>query len=221
MATTMPFKAVLFDLDGTLINSLEAIGDAVNRTLAKEGFPVHELDAYRFFVGDGFRMLISRALPEGRRTPENITRCLEMFKVDYEKNWRRKSRLYPQIPQMLDALVDRGVKLAILSNKAHDFTKAHVRALLSSWPFHAVLGLREGMPPKPDPAGALEIARRLRVPPSQVLFLGDSAVDMKTAVAARMFPAGAGWGFRPAQELQEAGCRAWIQHPMALLELLG
>ena len=217
----MLFKGIVFDLDGTLLNTLEDIGDAVNRILVGQGFPAHGIDAYRFFVGDGFLNLISRALPESERKAETINQCVEIFRVDYGQNFCRKTKLYPGITEMLDALVDRSLKLAVFSNKAHDLTEKLVTQLLRHWTFHAILGQRQGTPPKPEPEGALEIARNLELAPSDFLYLGDSAVDMKTAIAAGMFPVGACWGFRPAEELQEGGCKTLLNKPMEILDLLG
>jgi len=217
----MGFKGIVFDLDGTLLDTLQDIGDAANRTLKARGFPMHAPDAYRFFVGDGFLKLITRALPETERKTETIDRCLALFRADYATNWNRKTRPYPGIPDLLDALSRKAFKMAVLSNKAHDFTVQMVAALLPRWTFHRVLGLRGGVPAKPDPFGADEIARDLELKPSEMIYLGDSGVDMKTAVAARMFPAGALWGFRPARELEESGAQILLQAPMELLTLLG
>lgn len=216
----MRFKGVVFDLDGTLLDTLEDIGDAVNRTLAAQGFPVHDMDAYRFFVGDGFRMLIARALPESKRSEDVIDRCMQIFQEDYGRNWNQKTRPYEKVPEMLAALARRPLKLAVLSNKAHEFTEKMAAALLPRGTFHVVWGHRPGIPRKPHPRGALEIARILDVQPSECLFLGDSGVDMQTARVAGMFPVGAGWGFRPAKELYQNGCRVLITDPMAIMEIL-
>jgi phosphoglycolate phosphatase len=216
----MGFNAIIFDLDGTLLDTLEDLSDAVNRTLAGQGFPVHEINAYRFFVGDGIIKLISRALPESERTAETIHQCVEIFRTNYGQNWNRKTKPYPGIPDMLDTVVNRGLKLAVLSNKVHEFTEKLVMRLLPEWSFHAILGQKQNVPPKPDPVGALEIVRHLDLVPADFLYLGDSAVDMKTAVAAGMFPVGACWGFRTAEELQKSGCQALVYNPMELLNLL-
>jgi phosphoglycolate phosphatase len=121
---------------------------------------------------------------------------------------------------LLDSLTTREIKMAVLTNKPHEFAKMCVEDLLPNWPFEVVIGQRENVPPKPDPAGALEVAERLKILPSKFLYLGDSAVDMKTAVAASMFPVGAGWGFRSAEELRKNGCRVLINRPMEVLDLL-
>jgi phosphoglycolate phosphatase len=215
-----PYKALIFDLDGTLLDSLEDVGNAMNRVLASRGFPTHELEAYRYFIGDGTLMLITRALPDRNRNNETIRTCIEAFREDYGRTWKVKTKPYDGVAEMLDALVARGVKMAVLSNKADDFTRLSVRELLSHWTFDVVLGQRKGIPPKPDPTSALEVSHLLNVAPRDFLYLGDSAVDMKTAIASGMFGVGALWGFRSAAELRENGARILIQHPAEILDLL-
>jgi phosphoglycolate phosphatase len=216
----MSAKAVLFDLDGTLLNTLDDLADAVNRVLRAKGFPTHSQDAYRYFVGNGSLMLVTRALPENRRDHQMVLSCLEAFLRDYGQNWMVKTKPYDGVPAMLDALTGRGLKLAILSNKKDDITKKTVRELLSRWSFDAVIGQRDEVPAKPDPAAALEITERFHLAAGEFIYVGDSAVDMKTAVAAGMFPVGALWGFRTSEELLAGGARALISRPMDLLDVL-
>ncbi len=216
----MVLRGIIFDLDGTLLDTLEDIGDAMNRTLVGQGFPAHQIDSYRFFVGDGFTKLISRALPEKERKDETIRRCVEVFRADYGQNFRRKTRPYPGIVDLIEVLFKGPLKLAVFSNKAHDITEKLVTQLLPRRAFHVIWGQRSGTPLKPDPAGALDIARNLGLTPSDFVYLGDSAVDMKTAVAAGMLPVGASWGFRPNEELHESGCKILLNKPMELLDLL-
>lgn len=217
----MRVKAVLFDLDGTLLDTLEDIANSANSALIRHGLPQNEVDAYRYFVGDGVAKLISRALPDGKRDSDIIADCVKAFREDYSRNWNVKTRPYEGVPELLHALAAEHIKMAILSNKPDDFTKRCVTELLPNHDFEMILGQRHGIPMKPDPAGALQIADRLGIMPSQFLYLGDSAIDMKTAVRADMFPVGALWGFRPLEELQEHGAQAVIEHPMDLLGLLG
>jgi phosphoglycolate phosphatase len=214
------FSAVVFDLDGTLLDTLADLGDAVNRVLADHGFPAHPMDAYRYFVGDGSAVLMKRALPESARDSDMYRECLAAFMADYDRSWKVKTRLYDGISEMLDRLTAVGIDMAILSNKSHGFTVNCVRDLLSKWQFKAVFGLREDVPRKPDPAGALEISRLLGTEPDRMLYLGDTATDMQTAVSAGMFPAGALWGFRTGEELLKSGARALIQKPQELLHLI-
>ncbi len=216
----MRYKAVLFDLDGTLLDTLEDLGNAVNRVLARKGFPTHELDSYRYSVGDGAAMLVKRALPKEKRTDNIVHSCLEAFLEDYGQNWNVKTKPYDGIPAMLDALTSREIKMTVLSNKPHEFTKRCVEHLLPNWNFDVVFGKRDVVPGKPDPTGALEIAECLNIPPSEFLYLGDTAVDMKTSTAAGMFPVGALWGFRPAKELQDNGAQVLIARPLEILNLL-
>jgi phosphoglycolate phosphatase len=216
----MPYKAILFDLDGTLLDTLKDIGASVNRVLEGKGFPTHELNVYRYFVGDGSVVLINRALPEEKRNDDVIRACLTEFLEDYGRNMNVKTKPYEGIPEMLDALNDRGLKMAVLSNKPHELTKQCVTELLSNWNFDVVLGQRNGVPPKPDPAGALEVAKRLNIPPADFLYIGDSGVDMKTAVASGMFPVGVLWGFRSMGELKDNGSLALVARPSEILSLL-
>jgi len=216
----MQFKAILFDLDGTLLDTLEDLGNSVNRVLAEKEFPTHDLDLYRYFVGDGALMLITRALPKQNRKNDVIQACVDAFQQDYSQNWKVKTRLYDGIAEMLDELVTRNLKLAVLSNKPHRFTKQSVDKLLSNWRFEIVLGQRDAVPRKPSPEGALEIAEHLSIKPENILYLGDSAVDMQTAVAAGMFPVGVLWGFRSAKELNDSGAKALLERPLEVLSFL-
>jgi len=215
----MTYKAVIFDLDGTLLDTLEDLGNAGNRVLTARGFPTHKIDAYRYFIGDGATTLITRALPEEKRSDEIISTCLEEYRQDYSRNWNVNTKPYDGVAEMLDTLVTHGFKLAILSNKPHEFTKLCVSGLLSNWTFDAVFGQREAIPRKPDPAGALKIAKELKIPPSDFLYLGDTAIDMKTAIAANMFPVGALWGFRSAEELQKSGAQVLLKRPMDIMNI--
>ncbi len=215
----MTHKAVIFDLDGTLLDSLQDLAEAANRSLADCGFPTHPLEAYRYFVGDGLQTLIRRILPEDARTERNMEQVQERFRQDYGRNWNVRSRLYRGIGEMLDHLATNGVAMNILSNKPHDFTGACVRHYLATWPFVQVLGNRPGIARKPDPAGALEIAASLEMEPEEIVFLGDTATDMETASRAGMYPVGALWGFRTADELRKSGAGLLIDRPAQLLDL--
>lgn len=215
----MDFKAVIFDLDGTLLDTLEDIADAMNSVLGKHGCPLHETDAYRHFVGDGVYRLVERVLPEVKRDDETVAEFVEAYREAYGKNWNSKTRPYAGIPEMLEDLAARRLKLAVLSNKPDEFANRCVNEFLSRWSFHKVLGYREEIPQKPDPAGAFKIAESLHIQPGKILYLGDTSVDMKTAVAAGMYPVGALWGFRSFEELLGAGARKLIEKPQELLTL--
>ena len=216
----MTYRAIIFDLDGTLLNTLEDIGDATNHVLSERGFPIHDTDAYRSFIGDGAGVLIKRALPPGARDKETIRSCLDAFLKYYGAHWDVKTRPYDGIRDMLSALTARQIKMAVLSNKPDSFTRKMTKALLPDWPLDPVIGQRDGVPLKPDPAVALDVAGQLGIPPVEFIFVGDSAIDMKTAIAAGMHPVGALWGFGTVEELRDNGARALIENPLDLIENL-
>lgn len=215
-----PPRAIVFDLDGTLLNTLEDLCNAVNRVLRTHGFPLHPVDAYRYFVGDGVRVLFERALPEAHRDEETLRTCIAEFREDYAVHWNVATRPYQGIAELLDGLTARGIPMAVLSNKPHDTTVKCITGLLGAWRFHPVFGQREGIPKKPDPAGALEIAQVLALRPETFLYVGDTGTDMLTAAAAGMQPVGALWGFRPERELREHGARVCVPAPPDILTLL-
>jgi len=212
-------RAVLFDLDGTLLDTLEDIADSTNAALVSMGFPVHEVQDFRTLVGDGMDTLVRKALPEARRDTATMAECTSRLRSEYSARWAAKTKPFEGIPELLDGLQARGLSLAILSNKPDDFTQLMTDELLGAWRFAAVEGAREGVSKKPDPTAALSIARRLGEIASSIMYVGDSGTDMRTALAAGMLPAGALWGFRP-WELQAAGAKILLQHPLDLLDHL-
>lgn len=212
------YAAALFDLDGTLVDSLADIGGAVNHALASHGLPVHPIEAYRSFVGEGVRRLVERALPVGQL--ELATTVLVAYRRHYAEHLLVHTAPFPGIAALLDALVARGLRLAVLSNKPDDATRTIVRALFSRWSPEPVHGERPGVPRKPDPTAALEIAGALGVEPERCLFIGDSGIDMRTARNAGMLPVGVLWGLRSAEELTRSGAHALIAHPLELLGLI-
>jgi phosphoglycolate phosphatase len=216
----MRFDAVLFDLDGTLLDTLHDLAQAGNFVLAKHGFPIHDVDAYRYFVGDGVLKLFGRALPPQARDEVTVARCAGDFRDAYARCWHLNTRPYPGVSELLQALTARQVKLAVLSNKPDDFTQRCVREKLRGFDFRVVFGQRSGVALKPDPAGALEIRDRLGVPAHRIIYVGDSGADMETAKAAGMLPLGALWGFRTIEELQLHGAQGVLQQPLDLLRYL-
>jgi phosphoglycolate phosphatase len=189
------YRGVLFDLDGT-------------------GHPV---EAYRYFVGDGTEILARRVLPPECRDERTTARCAAEFLAEYGRRWNNHTRPYPGIPGLLDGLAGRGIRMAILSNKKHELTELTVARLLPAWRFDAVAGARPDVPTKPDPTAAIRIAAGLRLPPREILYLGDTNTDMQTAVGAGMHPVGALWGFRTEEELRSSGARTVISRPQDLL----
>ena len=214
------FRGVLFDLDGTLLDTLQDLGDSVNRVLAANNFPTHAMEAYRYFVGEGARTLIERALPETNRDAATIEAVLADYRRDYAVHWRDSTKPYNGIMDALVEMEKRGLALGVLSNKPHAMTLKCIEGFLPAVPFKAILGQRDDVAKKPDPAGAHEAARLMGVDLGEILYVGDTGVDMETARAAGMFALGVTWGFRPESELQENGADAIIHHPRQLLDHL-
>ena len=210
-------SGALFDLDGTLLDTLEDLADSTNRCLATLGLPGHPVEAYRYFVGDGIAALSRRALPAERRDPATIEALQELFNRDYHGHWADKTRPYEGIAGVLDALSARRVPMAILSNKPHSFTVDMVGHFFAAWSFSAVFGARDSHPRKPDPAAALAISAKMGLAPAQMLYAGDTRIDMDTARNAGMFAVGVLWGFRPRAELVESGAQALVSRPAELL----
>lgn len=215
----MPYRAVIFDLDGTLLDTLEDLADSMNAVLASMGLPTHPVAAYKYFVGDGVVELARRALPPGRRDPKVVKSAVAGMRQEYGRRWDRKTRPYDGIPELLDALAARGVAMTVLSNKPHDFTRLCVTTFLGKWRFDAVQGVDENVLKKPDPSGALAVATKLGIPPAEFIYLGDTNTDMQTAVAAGMFPVGALWGFRTGDELLASGATMLVEKPADVLNI--
>lgn len=196
------YKLVIFDLDGTLVNSLEDLGNACNSALERFGYPTHPMDSFRYFVGDGVPMLIRRALPESERSEENIARVKAVFDEIYGRNYNVCTRPYDGITELLDKLKAEGILIAVASNKPDNFTQTIVTSMFGDT-FSYVSGKKEGFEKKPDPQIALHIMEKLGVSPKDVLFAGDSYVDMQTAHNAGCDCIGCVWGFRTLQELTD------------------
>jgi phosphoglycolate phosphatase len=213
-------KAVLFDLDGTLLDTLADIAGCTNLVRAELGLPPHPQDAYRHFVGDGLSELLVRAFPARALRGPGLRARARRFEELYAEHGMDETRPYPGVARMLDGVVRRGLPMAVVSNKPQNFTQACVDKLLPRWRFEAVRGARPQVPLKPDPAGPLAAARAMGVAPREVLYLGDTGVDMKAARNAGMFPVGALWGFRDADELTRSGAQLLIRRPGELLARL-
>ncbi|HEX5745232.1 MAG TPA: HAD family hydrolase [Archangium sp.] len=211
-------RAALFDLDGTLLDSLHDIGAAMNHALVTHGLPVHPLADYRRFVGEGVRVLVARAVPPGHEDIHEAV--MAAYKAFYAEHLLDHTRPYPGVREVLARLRGEGVKLAVLSNKPDAATRQLVAALLPDVRFGAIYGERVGVPRKPDPTSALGIASELGVAPGDCAFIGDTAVDMETARAAGMYSVGVTWGFRGVEELQAHGARALAHSADELLQAL-
>ncbi len=218
---TMTIKAVIFDLDGTLLDSLEDIADSIDKMLLGRGYPVcGDPEIFRQMIGDGMDHLVARALPEEARTPEIIAAGVEEYRAHYEELWRNKTRIYDGIGEMLDALEAQGLKLAVISNKAHRFVIPMCHHFFGSQRFLGILGQRPEVERKPDAAGGLEMAAQLGVDPAECAYIGDSGVDMAFAKNCGMLGIGVRWGFRTEAELLAHGACHLISHPAELLPLL-
>ena len=216
----LKYKAVLFDLDGTLLDTLDDLANSMNAVLARRGFKTHDRELYRYFVGNGMEKLVRRTLPAAYSGEGIVRDALLEVSAEYENRWCDCTRPYEGVHEMLDALTAKGLRLAVLSNKPDGFTKKIIDHFFGGIRFDAVFGARDGVPKKPDPAAALEIAALMGIPPADFLYLGDTDVDMKTALAAGMHPIGALWGFREEEELRRGGAEKLISCPSELLHLL-
>jgi phosphoglycolate phosphatase len=212
-------KGLIFDLDGTLANTLEDLTDSMNRVLSREGFPTHRREAYRYFVGAGVRNLVKRSLPEDQRGDAIVDRCFDLMMADYRENCFVKTHLYDGIAETIDGLRTRGIKLAVFSNKLDELTQRFVEVLIGAEKFEMIIGAQHSIPIKPDPTGALLISKRLGIPPHSMGYIGDTSTDMITANDAGMFAIGALWGFRTKEELIESGAKKLLSHPLELLDL--
>ncbi|MDE5833695.1 MAG: HAD family hydrolase [Desulfovibrio sp.] len=209
-------KGLIFDLDGTLLNTLGDIGKACNHTLAKNGYPVHEIPAYRKMVGSGFEKLIERAL--GFR-PENLAALVGETRSYYREHMTEDTAPYPEMTEALITLRDKGVKLAVLSNKPDELSKILIAKYFPEIKFEAVVGAIEDIPLKPDPSSLEKLLAQMNLPRDEAAYCGDSDVDMLTAKNAGVAGIGAGWGFRGADELVRAGAARVCTSPRELLLL--
>ncbi len=212
-------KAILFDLDGTLLDTIEDIQSAANAALEPEGFAPIAYEETRSRVGWGLRRLVEQSVPPGT-DDEVVERAFRELVRVYQAEPTAKSRVYDGIPELLDALTALEMPMAILSNKTHSITEIVVSELFGRWPFAVVHGAKEGIPRKPDPRSALSISEELGLPPNHITFVGDTGVDMQTAKGAGMFPVGVSWGFRSRDELASSGAGAIVDSPDELLALV-
>lgn len=218
---TNPIHAIIFDLDGTLLNTITDIANCANTVLERWTHPVHPVNRYAELVGDGLANLARKVLPLEHVEDETVTRFIEEYRVQYKDRWNETSTWYPGIPELLQELSNRELPMAILSNKRDDFTKVCVSSFFPDVGFQQVRGERAGIPIKPNPQSALEIAESLNVKPENCLFVGDSEIDIETGIRAGMTSVGVLWGFRPRDILEEAGANVLVSRPEEILRLLG
>ena len=201
----MRFQAALFDLDGTLLDTVDDLADSTNAALTEAGFPTHPNKAYKFFVGNGINKLIERALPENEKSEENITRVKNSFRTYYDEHNTDYTIPYEGINELLITLQSKGCMLAVASNKYQAATENLIRFSFPDISFAAIFGQRENVPVKPDPAIVNDILKITDISPEETIYIGDSGVDMQTASNSGIFSIGVTWGFRPRAELETAG----------------
>ena len=214
-----PRQAVLFDLDGTLLDSLGDLAESMNTVLREDGLPTHDLDDFRYFIGDGVVQLVRRSLPAHLHEEATTMEYLDRYRAEYAQRWHL-SKPFPGIPDLLDALQASGTALGVVSNKPDNFTQQCVETLFSKWSWDGIAGQLDHVPSKPDPAGAIAMAEKLGLRAEDCWFVGDSDVDMQTGVNAGMHVVGVSWGFRPVTELRESGAQHILGQPAELLDLL-
>jgi len=215
----MDYKAVIFDLDGTLVNSIQDLGDAMNSVLQNRNYPTHSYDTYKLLVGSGIRTLVHRALPDSNPNENEVDDCLSEMMRFYSDICTTKTRPYDGILELLDILNSRNLKLNILSNKDETLTKHVADTILPKY-FHQVLGLTTEALKKPNPAKALNICDNLDIKPEEVIFVGDTNIDIQTGKNANMLAVGVSWGFRDKKELVNEGADIILENPLDLLEIL-
>lgn len=215
----MNYKAAVFDLDGTLVNSLDDLADSANATLRAHSFPVHEVEAYRYFVGDGTRKLMERILPQENASDTIfVEQFMSEYKDCYARNLLQKTKPYDGIMEMLEELRRRGIPMAVCTNKHQSAAEMIVKTLFQHGIFQEIIGDQEGLPRKPDPQKVLRIMRDFGVTGEQTAYFGDTDVDMDTARNAGAFAVGVLWGFRAREELVAHGADILLTHPMELFE---
>lgn len=213
-------RLVIFDLDGTLLNTIADLANSTNHALNQLGYPTHEPEEYNFMVGNGINKLFERALPEGEKTEENVLRVRREFIPYYDQHNADESRPYPGIPELLERLQAKGIQMAVASNKYQAATEKLIAHYFPNIKFIAVFGQRDGVNVKPDPAIVEDILRISGTPKQEVLYVGDSGVDMQTARNAGVTACGVTWGFRPLAELESFNPRYIIEVPQLISDLI-
>lgn len=213
-------KLVIFDLDGTLLNTISDLAAATNQALRFYNYSTHSDDAYRFFVGDGINKLFERALPEHERNEENILKIRNKFIPYYNEHGTDLSKPYKGIVELLKEIESRNIMLAVASNKYQSATEELVNHYFGNIKFIAILGQREGIPPKPNPTIVEDIINVAGVEKKDILYVGDTNIDMRTAKNAGVDAVGVTWGFRPKEELASHNPFALVDNAEEILNLL-
>lgn len=214
----MKFKAVLFDLDGTLANSLYDLAASVNFVLKKHGFPTHPVDSFKYFAGDGIPTMIKRAMPKNKGE-ETLNILKAEFMEYYSVHYADKTVAYDGLTELLTELKNKGIKIAVVTNKAQEAADKVVNSLFGDV-FDIVMGLRPNIPAKPNPTAALTVMNELGVSPCDTAFVGDTSMDIAVGVNSGALPVGVLWGFRERAELEEAGAKAFAANADELRKIL-
>ncbi|MBC5630089.1 HAD family hydrolase [Clostridium sp. NSJ-6] len=212
-------NSIIFDLDGTLLNTIEDLANACNYALTTLGYKTHEVEKYKTFVGNGRYKLVERMLPEDNRSVENIEKALELFDSYYEKHMIDMTKPYDGIMEMLDCLISKSINIAVVSNKPHEFTTEVVKNYFGDR-FEVVYGHKKNTKEKPDPWAVLEVIDEFKVNKDECLYVGDSEIDINTAKNAGVKSVGVEWGFRGKGELESAGANYIVNKPEQILEIL-
>ena len=213
-------KYIIFDLDGTLVNSIYDLADSVNFVLLQNGYKTHPLESFYYFVGDGTLKLVERALPEDKRNDEEIKRVHEQFAKYYSKNYLNKTVPYEGVCNLLDELNNLSIEYAVASNKTDIFTHQIIEKLFPENKFDKIMGKKDGNPTKPNPKIVYDILSGKNLKDYEILFVGDSNIDIQTGHNANIKSVGCLWGFRDKKELEEAGADFLISSPYELLEII-
>jgi phosphoglycolate phosphatase len=213
------YCGVVFDLDGTLLNTIDDLADSLNYALDLHGLRTYTPDEYRMFIGNGANALVRRAVGDDA-TREVFDDVYGAYNDRYARLRGNKTRPFDGVTELLEILNLRGIPIGVLSNKPHGHSVATVEMYFPNISFQTVIGAHDGLPIKPDPYGALEFAMSAGLPPGEVVFAGDTGVDMQTAVNAGMYPVGVTWGYRERGELLANGAKLLIDEPREILSLL-
>lgn len=212
-------KAVLFDLDGTLVDSIADLAASTNAALSEWGFPTHDLEKYKYFVGDGMAKLIERAMPEDKSSSDFYNKVFESFMNHYREHFTDNTKLYDGIESLIKGIKDLDIKMAVVSNKSQEMSERVVKTLLDD-SFQIICGKRDGYPAKPDPTLTLKVMEELGVEPCECVFVGDSGMDMAVAVNAKCHSIGVLWGFRTKDELLDNGGEFIAEIPAHIVEII-
>ncbi len=213
-------QLIIFDLDGTLLNTIDDLAIAANHALQQMGFPTHPIEDYPFFVGNGVKRLLERVLPPEHQDEETVSRLRNHFALFYDSHLTVNTRPYDGINDLLDNLSRQNIKLAVASNKYHSAVTKIIRHYFPHIPWVAIEGQKDIYPPKPHPAIVHDILGKCPTPLAQTLYIGDSGVDMETAQNSGIESVGVTWGFRPEDELVQFNARHIVNHPRQILDII-